>query len=114
MFAAALDKARTQLESTQAELQASIEKNAELYKTVRVEHRKAQRLTHAKKQKNVELEATQRDAEVAIQLLDESRAENQNLKADISRLLKKCTTSAHEFEELEESTCLLRLPIREK
>jgi hypothetical protein len=37
IFAAALDKARTQLEITWAELQASIEKSAELYRTVRVE-----------------------------------------------------------------------------
>jgi hypothetical protein len=57
-YAAALDTAKIQLEITQAELQASQDKGSQLYKTVRVEHRKAQRAVHVKLVKDAELETT--------------------------------------------------------
>jgi hypothetical protein len=98
----ALSAANEALVQKQVELQAAEEKNASLYKTIRVERRKGQR-AGVRKQilegqikflQSVELSTAKGDATRAIQLLDKSRSDNEHLKHELSRLLERCTLEA--------------------
>lgn len=104
-YGLALEKAKNQLDITRAELQDTKKKAAGLYKTLRAERRKALRATHIKMLNDAELEATQGDADKAIQLLNMSQAENQELKLGLDKLLEKCAMNAQEAENHTKGNC---------
>jgi hypothetical protein len=90
------------LVKTQDQLLVVKEKNADLYGTLRVERRKCQRTAATKKKleeqikllQSVELPNAKGDATRAIQLLEQTRSNNENLKHELSRLLERCTLEA--------------------
>jgi hypothetical protein len=98
----ALNAANQALAQREAELQAAEEKNHSLYKTIRVERRKGQRASVRKQilegqikfLQSVELPTAKGDAVRAIQLLGKTRADNDHLKNELSRLLERCTLEA--------------------
>jgi len=90
------------LVKTQDQLLVVKEKNAYLYGALHVERRKCQRTAATKKKleeqikflRSVELPNAKGDAARAIQLLKQTRSNNENLKHELSRLLERCTLEA--------------------
>lgn len=98
----ALNTANIALAQTQVELQTMVEENASLYKAIRVERRKGQRMAvrklilegQIKFFQAVELPTAKGDATKAIQLLQKTTSDNTQLKHELSRLLERCTLEA--------------------
>lgn len=95
----ALNVANNTLANTQIELQTAMEANASLYKAIRVERRKGQRMAVRKQilegqinfLQSVELPTARGDAAKAIQLLKSTTSDNEQLTHKLSRLLERCT-----------------------